>query len=98
MRGYYFVQEEMAMETITYAQIQELVSCLPIKKLPILHRMLIHLSENDIDSTSPQQNFMLMPLEEHRHLMAEQAKQMTAHYEETASERQEWQAGDFIGY
>jgi hypothetical protein len=30
--------------------------------------------------------------------MAEQAKQMAAHYEQTASERQAWQMGDFVDY
>ena len=86
------------METITYAQVQELVRRLPLKKLPIIHRLLMNLSENNIDSSSLQQDFMLLPLTERRHLMAEQAKQMVAYYEETDSERREWQAGDFVGY
>ena len=34
---------------------------------------------------------MLLPIVERRHLMAEQARQMVAHYEQTASERQAWQ-------
>ncbi len=41
---------------------------------------------------------MLFPLSERRRLMAEQAKQMVLHYEEENSERQEWQAGEFIDY
>jgi hypothetical protein len=28
--------------------------------------------------------------------MAEQAEQMAAHYQETESERQDWQQGDFV--
>ncbi len=50
----------------------------------------------DADVSSFQQGFMLLPLTERRRLMADQAKQMMAHYEQTASERQAWQAGDFI--
>lgn len=86
------------METITYDQVQELVRRLPIKKLPIVYRLLVHLSTSKVDSSSPQHDFMLLPLTERRHLMAEQAKQIAAHYEETASERQVWQAGDFVEY
>ena len=86
------------METITYAHVQELVRQLPIKKLPIAYRLLVDLSASNIDSSSLQQDFILLPLTERRHLMAEQAKQMVAHYEETALERQVWQAGDFVEY
>ena len=86
------------METITYDQVQELVRRLPVKKLPILYRLLVDLNASNVDSSSLQQDFMLLPLTERRHLMAEQAKQMAAHYEETALERHEWQAGDFVEY
>ena len=86
------------METITYDQVQELVRRLPVKKLPILYRLLVDLNASNLDSSSLQQDFMLLPLTERRNLMAEQAKQMAAHYEETASGRQVWQAGDFVEY
>jgi len=86
------------METITYDLVQELVRRLPVKKLPIVYRLLVHLSASKVDSSSPQQDFMLLPLKERRRLMAEQAKLMAAHYKETALERQEWQAGDFVEY
>ena len=33
---------------------------------------------------------------ERNRILAQQAEQMLAHYEQTAKERQEWQAGDFI--
>lgn len=56
----------------------------------------MRMSAGDIDSPSFQQDFMLLPITEHRRLMAEQAQQMLSHYEETASERQTWQAGDFV--
>jgi hypothetical protein len=86
------------METITHSQVQALVTQLPIKKLPIAYRLLVDLSASDTDSLSRQEEFMLLPLAERRRLMAEQAKQMAAHYEQTASERQAWQAGDFVDY
>ena len=83
------------METITHAQVQELVKRLPAKKLPIAYNLLLNLNASNLDSSSLQKDFMLLPLTERRQLMAEQAKQMVAHYEETALERQIWQAGDF---
>jgi len=86
------------METVTYSQVQELVTRLPVKKLSIAYRLLVDLSMSDTDSPSLQEEFMLLPLAERRRLMAEQAKQMVAHYEQTASERQAWQAGDFVDY
>jgi len=88
----------MNMETITYSQVQELVTRLPVKKLPIAYHLLVDLSASGTDSPSLQEDFMLLPVAERRRLMAEQAKQMTAHYEQTASERQSWQAGDFVEY
>ena len=86
------------METITYSQVQELVMRLPVKKLPVAYHLLVDLSVSDADSPSFQEDFMLLPIAERRRLMAEQAKQMTAYYEQTASERQAWQAGGFIEY
>lgn len=86
------------METITYDQVQELVRGLPVKKLPIIYRLLVHLGASKADLSSPQQDFMLLPLTTRRNLMTEQAKQMASRYEETASERQVWQAGDFVEY
>ena len=86
------------METVTYSQVQELVMRLPVKKLFVAYRLLVDLSAGDKDSPSFQQEFMLLPLAERRRLMAEQAKQMAAHHEQTASERQAWQAGDFVDY
>jgi len=83
------------VEAITYSQVQELVTRLPIKKLTIAYRLLVDLGASDTDSLSLQEEFMQLPLTERRRLMAEQAKQMVAHYEQTASERQSWQAGDF---
>lgn len=50
---------------------------------------------DDPDVPSLQQRFMMLPLIGRRRRMAEQAAQMAAHYEQTAAERQDWQAGDF---
>ena len=37
----------------------------------------------------------LSPTERH-HALAQQAEQMVGYYEQTAAEREEWQAGDFV--
>jgi hypothetical protein len=87
---------ECNMETITHSQVQQLVGQLPAKKLPIAYRLLVDLSAREMDSASLQQDFMLLSIAERRRLLAEQADQMLAHYEETALERHEWQAGDFV--
>jgi hypothetical protein len=86
------------MEPITYAQVQELVMRLPAKKLRAAYRLLIDLNASETDSLSPQQDFMLLSLEKRQRLMAEQAREMVAHYEQTASDREAWQAGDFVEY
>lgn len=80
------------METITYAQVQELVRRLPVKKMQVLYRLLVELNASNLDSSSLQKDFMLLPLTERRRLMKEQAEQMVAHYKETALERQVWQS------
>ena len=46
--------------------------------------------------TLSQVDFMQLPLEERRRILAQQAEQMKSHYEQTRDERTEWQAGDFI--
>lgn len=84
------------MNTVTYSQIQELVAKLPATKLPLVYNLLLDLIQKEEDNLSPQLKFMLLPLNERRQLMAQQAKQMLAHYEQAETERQEWQAGDFV--
>jgi hypothetical protein len=44
------------------------------------------------------QAFMQLPLQERRRIMAEQAEEMVAHYEQTAGERAAWQGGDIAEY
>ncbi|MDI6768892.1 MAG: hypothetical protein QMD04_04375 [Anaerolineales bacterium] len=84
------------METIAYAQIQELIMRLPARKLPLAYSLLTELVEKESDELSPQVQFMLLPLAERQRIMARQVKKMVTHYEESAVERQEWQAGDFL--
>ncbi len=84
------------METITYTQVQQLVEKLPETKLPLAYHFLLELAEKDVDPQSPQADFLRLSPEERHQLLSEQAEQMKAHYEETADERTEWQAGDFI--
>ena len=92
------------METITYTQVQQLVEELPETKLPLVYRFLLELADKDIDLQSPkdidlqspQADFMRLSPEERHRLLSEQAEQMKSHYEHTADERAEWQAGEFI--
>lgn len=84
------------MSAITYSQIQELVMKLPASKLGLVYNLLVDLAKKEEDELSPQSNFMLLPLNERRRIMNQQAKQMLAHYEQAETERQAWQAGDFI--
>jgi len=83
------------MNAITYSQIQELVMRLPAAKLPLAYNFLMDLSKKEDDELSPRLNFMLLPLNERRRIMAQQAQEMLFHYEREAEERQEWQGGDF---
>ncbi|MBM3241232.1 hypothetical protein FJZ31_33540 [Candidatus Poribacteria bacterium] len=85
------------MEMVTYSQVQELVKQLPETKLPFAYRLLLELvADKEDDEISPKLDFMRLPLDERRRIMAQQAEQMVAHYEQTADQRQEWQVGDFI--
>jgi len=86
------------MGTITYSQVRELVMRLPVKRLPIAYHLLVDLSVSDTDPLSFQEDFMRLPVAERRRLMAEQVEQTMACYEQTASERQAWQVGDFVEY
>lgn len=55
------------------------------------------LSEED-DMSSPQLDFLSLPLHERQRLMKQQAQQMAEHYLKTNIQRQELQAGDFLEY
>ena len=84
------------MEGITYIQVQQLVEKLPEAKLPLTYHFLLELAEKDVEPQAPQSDFMRLSPEERHRLLSKQAEQMKAHYEQTADERTEWQAGDFI--
>lgn len=81
------------MKTITYAEVQELVTKIPETELPLAYCLLAELVG---ESQSPQAAFMRLSVDERRQVLAQQAEQMKTHYEETADERTEWQSGDFI--
>lgn len=81
------------MKTVTHAQVQQLVAKLPESKLPSAYRLLCALTAPE--KQSAQVEFMSLSVDERRQLLSEQAEQMKSHYEQTADERTEWQAGDF---
>ena len=68
---------------------------LPARKLRLAYSLLVDLIAEESDALSPQIRFMLLPLAERRRIMAQQAEKMITHYEQSAVERQAWQAGDF---
>ena len=82
------------MKTITYAEVQQLVTKIPEKELPLVYLLLTELAAGETES--PQAAFMRLSVDERRQVLAQQAAQMKTHYEETADERAEWQTGDFI--
>ena len=82
------------MKTVTYAEVQQLVAKLPENKLASAYRLLHALTTTE--AQSPQAEFMSLSADERRQLLSQQAAQMKAYYEQTADERSEWQAGDFI--
>jgi hypothetical protein len=83
------------MEMITYSQVQELLRRVPVAKLPLAYTLLAELADDEVEALSPQREFMLLPFEERQRILAQQAQELVAHYEQTAAEREEWQAGDF---
>ena len=82
------------MRTITHTEVQALVAKLPESKLPLAYRLLHSLTT--AVGESPQAKFMRLSTDERRQLLSQQAEQMKDHYEQTESERDKWQAGDFV--
>ena len=82
------------MKTVTHAQVQQLVAKLPESKLLSAYRLISALTT--AEARSPQAEFMHLSVDERRQLLSQQAEQMKAYYEQTADERTEWQAGDFV--
>ena len=60
----------------------------------VLRSFFQNLVDKDQDTMS-QEDFASLPIDERRRILAQQAKQMESHYEQTKIERTEWQAGDF---
>jgi len=83
------------METISYSQVQELLTQLPATKLPLAYNLLVDLANTETDAPSPQLDFIRLPLSDRRRIMEQQAQQMVAHYQRTAAERETWQGRDF---
>jgi hypothetical protein len=60
--------------------------------------------EDTVETETPQsrrlREFMKLPIEERRRILAEQAEQMVEHYEEESArrERELWQGGDIVEY
>lgn len=86
------------MNSVTYTQVQELVAHLPATKLPRAFAMLKSLANEEAITPSVQIKILNLPLAERRRLLAKQAEELLAHYEETVTEREEWQGGDFGDY
>ena len=82
------------MKTITHAHVQELANKLPKTKLSLAFHFLQTLVDKD-EETMSQKDFASLSIDERRRILAQQAKQMKSHYEQTRAERTEWQAGDF---
>ena len=67
------------MKTITYAEVQELVTKIPETELPLAYCLLAELATGETES--PQAAFMRLSVAERRQVLAEQAEQMKVHYE-----------------
>ena len=90
------------MGMITHAQVQELVRNLPETKLSLAFHFLQDLADKDAESLSQADFARLAPMapgdsspDVRRQILAQQAEWMKEHYEQTADERTEWQAGEF---
>ncbi len=83
------------METITYSQVQELVQQIPEARLPAAYQVLRELVDRG-ETLEAQVNFMRLPLAERREILARQAEQLRDYYQDSAAERSEWQAGEFV--
>jgi hypothetical protein len=82
------------METISYSQVQDLVQHLPPQCLPAAYDMLRELTDHSA-SLQSQVDFMRLPRASRNEVLASQADEMMTHYAQSASEREDWQAGDF---
>ncbi|MBD3305579.1 hypothetical protein GF339_04275 [candidate division KSB3 bacterium] len=81
------------MHDITYTQVQELVTHVPVTKLPIAYELLRELAAETPETSLPQIEFMSLPLQERQRLLAQQAADLVEHYAHSAEERELWQGG-----
>jgi hypothetical protein len=86
------------MQTVTYNQIQELVASLPRTQLSRAYELLRDLLPETPQSSSPQREFMRLPLNERQHLLSDQAAELVEHYTHTHEDRELWQGGDIEDY
>ncbi len=82
------------MQTVTYSEVQKLVASLPSEKLPLAHRFLRDLIPEPPRASTPQKEFMALPLSERRRLLSKQAAELVDHYKRTRKDRELWQGGD----
>jgi hypothetical protein len=83
------------METVTYSQVQDLVQQIPESRLPAAYQVLRELVDRG-ETLEAQVNFMRLSLADRRDILARQAEQLRDYYQDSAAERSEWQAGDFV--
>jgi hypothetical protein len=86
--------DEMFMESVSLADIQELVRHLPEEKLPHAYRLLLDLAQKQVPP-SIQREFLRLPVQERRRLLTQQAAEFAGQCEPMAAECQNWQSGDF---
>jgi len=84
------------MKSITYSRVQELVRKLPKRELSRAYHFLQELTDNKSVDTKSHSEFLRLPIQERRRILAKQAEQMKTHYEQKSNDRAEWQAGDFV--
>jgi hypothetical protein len=57
---------------------------------------LMQITDEESGDSSPQLEAMRLPIVERRRLMAQQAEAMAPYYVQTSTDRDDWQAGDFL--
>lgn len=83
------------METITYSHVQDLMQQRPPQCLPAAYETLSELRDRKQPPGS-RAGFLRLPLTRRHEILARQAEELKMHYEHTAQDRSDWQAGDFM--
>ncbi len=84
------------MSNVTYSQVQELVKCVPPAKLKRAYNIILNLTDKSAGEEISPVDFMKLSIPERRKIMKDQAQKLAVHYKETATEREDWQGGDFF--